>query len=113
MIYLATPYSKYPYGKEQAFREACEKAWWLMQDGKEVFCPIAHSHSIESFFWREGEDFWLKQDFAVLSKCDKVLVYMMPGWEESSGVTAEIAKAKELGIPIEYEEYVCLDSMKN
>ena len=47
-------------------------------------------------------DWWLKQDFAVLTKCSKLLVYRMEGWEKSYGVGKEIEFAKEHKIPIEY-----------
>jgi len=102
LIYLATPYSKFPKGREAGHKAACEKAAQLMLDGHYVFCPIAHSHSIET----EGMDrvqtgdWWLEQDFAVLARCDVLMVYQMPGWDTSYGVKAEIAFANAHGIPI-------------
>lgn len=106
LIYLASPYSKYPHGREQAFRQVCRKAGELMLKGEKVFCPIAHSHPIE--YWgmqkdQEG-DFWLNQDFSVLEHCSKLIVYKMEGWEDSYGVKKEIEFAQQLDIPIEYHE---------
>lgn len=72
-----------------------------------VFSPIAHSHPIEQHFDEggvEGHDFWLRQDFAVLDRCSKLVVLTLPGWEQSRGVAAEIARAHELGIPLEFME---------
>jgi dCTP diphosphatase len=40
----------------------------------------------------------------MLSKCDRVIVLKLPGWENSKGVAAEIARAEELGLPIEWME---------
>jgi hypothetical protein len=107
LIYLASPYSKFPKGRIAAFEEVCEKAGHLMLEGHVVFCPIAHSHPIEQFGFvdiKDG-DFWLKQDFAILAKCDEMFVYKMPSWEESYGMGREIEFAKERGIPITYIEY--------
>jgi hypothetical protein len=108
LIYLASPYSKYPGGREAAFKEACAEAARVMQSGVGVFCPIAHSHSIEV----EGMDgnimdgdWWLEQDFTVLSKCDELWVYKMPGWNESYGVEKEIVFALAHNIPIKWVEY--------
>ena len=110
LIYLATPYSRYPHGKDAAFFEASKMAAKLMLQGKKIFCPIAHSHSIETL-GMNGEikdgDFWLEQDFAVLEACKELIVYKMQGWDTSYGVAAEIDFANERGIPVSYldEEY--------
>lgn len=108
LIYLASPYSKYPGGREAAYKEVCIKAAELMQQVA-IFCPIAHSHSIElegmNGTIKDG-DWWLKQDFAVLKRCDELWVYQMPGWEESYGVTKEIMFALNNHIPIKMIPYV-------
>ena len=107
LIYLASPYSKYPKGKEQAFRETCIKAAQLMERGYYIFAPISHSHPIEDIgmpFHKDGE-FWLNQDFEVLKRCDELWVYKMPGWDYSYGVEKEIKFAQQHNIPIHYIEY--------
>jgi hypothetical protein len=107
LIYLASPYSA-PTAKkrEQRFKQVCKKAAELMLSGEEVFCPIAHSHPIEVYGMTEvhSGDFWLKQDFAVLANCKKMVVYCMPGWQESKGIAREIDFATGMGIPIEFIE---------
>ena len=106
LIYLASPYSKYPNGKVEAFTQACLKAGVLMLEGYEVFCPIAHSHSIEEYMDEVHDgDFWLKQDFAVLQHCDELWVYKMPGWGVSEGVAREVMFARDHSIPVKYIEY--------
>ncbi len=50
----------------------------------------------------KGWEFWAAYDLTFIKWCDKVYVYMQDGWEESVGVTAEIAIAKELNKPIIY-----------
>ncbi len=105
--YLASPYSRYPGGREEAFKLACQKAAELMESGLCVFCPIAHSHPIEAETTMEIKDgdWWLNQDFAILKHCTRLFVYCMPGWADSYGVRKEIEFARINKIPIEYLDY--------
>lgn len=102
MIYLASPYSHPdPAVREQRFRAACRMAGELMRQGVRVFSPIAHTHPIAL----EGDlplgwDFWEQFDREMIAACEAVVVLTLDGWRESKGVTAEIAIAKELGIPV-------------
>jgi nucleoside 2-deoxyribosyltransferase len=106
LIYLASPYSAFTEGREKAEQLVSQKAAELMLQGFNVFCPIAHSHAIEEYMSeRQTGDFWLEQDFAVLKHCDELLVYKMPGWEDSYGVWKEIHFAGEHGIPVKYIDY--------
>lgn len=107
LVYLASPYSKFPFGRDIAYRMVAAKAAKLMLEGHNIFCPIAHSHAIEvdgDMPIQDG-DFWLRQDFAVLKHCSKMLVYKMPGWENSYGVAREVSFAKDNNIPVEFLEY--------
>jgi hypothetical protein len=47
-------------------------------------------------------EFWMDFCIALLSKCDRMVVAKIPGWEESKGVQAEIRYAQDHGIPVEY-----------
>lgn len=106
LIYLASPYSKYPKGKLQADIEVSNKAAKLMLEGHTLFAPIPHSCAIETMMpGEQSGDFWLKQDFAVLERCDELWVYQMPGWDESYGVKKEIEFAEHNNIPITYVPY--------
>ena len=114
LIYLASPYTvKDPKATVQAmknrrtrrFEKVCRKAAELMMiPGNKVFCPIAHSHSIEvnGMGVLMEAAFWLEQDFAILTYVDKLVVYRMEGWKESEGIKKEIEFATGLKIPIEY-----------
>lgn len=107
LIYLASVYSQGnagPNKRTRRFKKACQKAAELMRQGYNVFSPIAHSHPIEihGLDTIEDHDFWLKQDFAVLERCNKLVVMKMDGWKKSIGINAEIKFAEEHGIPIEY-----------
>jgi hypothetical protein len=106
LIYLASPYSKFPGGRQQAYYLACKKAGELMLKGNNVFCPIAHSHPIEEYMGEiQKGDWWLKQDFEILKHCDELWVYQMPGWASSYGVAQEIKFAKWESIPVKYIPY--------
>jgi len=107
LIYLASPYSKFPGGREEAFNTICKKAAQLMEQGHLIFCPIAHSHPIEDIGMTKihDGDFWLKQDFAVLAACKELWVYKMPSWEDSYGVAKEIEFANKNNITVKFIDY--------
>jgi len=114
MKYLASPYSvvnSHELTERQIrnrltrrFKQVCKKAAELMLNGEIIFCPIAHSHPIEvnGMPERKTGEFWLQQDFGVLEHCEELVVYRMPGWQQSHGVAAEIAFAQRENIPISY-----------
>ena len=103
IFYLATPYSRYEYGRERAFVEACKAAAILLKRGLFVFSPVAHSHPIAEHGGIDPlcHQTWMPLDLAMLDECAGLLVIMMPGWKESIGVQREIAHA------IETEKSVC------
>ena len=45
---------------------------------------------------------WKRIDTAFISCCKELWVIMLDGWDESTGVAAEVKIAKELGIPVRY-----------
>ena len=105
--YLASPYTHPdPAVRETRFRQAAEAAAGLMLCGEVVFSPIAHSHPIDlNFDYPESGAFWKRQDEPFLMLCAKMIVLMLPGWEESKGVAHEIEVAKSRGIPVGYLEH--------
>lgn len=106
LIYLAVPYSHSdPRIREQRFRAVNAVAAKLMRNGLHVFSPISHTHPIaEAGNLPTGWDFWEDYDRTLLRTCSKIVVLMLDGWRESTGVTAEIAIAKELGLAVEFIE---------
>lgn len=105
LIYLASPYSHSDHSVMEArYETVCKAAGYLMKQGETVFAPIAHSHRIGQILGESAgaHDFWLKQDFAILDKCDALIVLMIDGWQHSFGVAEEIKRAKERGMPIRY-----------
>jgi hypothetical protein len=106
LTYLASPYTHPdPKVREERYLAACRKAADLMLAGKVIFCPIAHSHPIaEQMPDGKAVDgaFWKQQDEPYMAMCDELIVYMLPGWDTSSGIAHEIKVAEERGIPIQY-----------
>ena len=104
LVYLATPYShERPAVREHRFNVVNRVAADLMRDGVHIYSPISHTHPIAmAGDLPKGWDFWEQYDRAVLAACMKVIVLRQEGWEESKGVAAEIAIAREMGLPVEF-----------
>lgn len=96
--YLATPYAKYPFGKDEAARHAAHIAAEFINNGVAVFCPIAHGHTIQTNGGIQGHDVWLGLDELVMNTCRGIIVPHMPGWHFSKGVRWEIEWFAKKGI---------------
>ncbi len=104
MIYLACPYShEDPQIMLERFARVNAVAAKLMLEGHHVFSPISHSHPIAmAGELPTGWEFWESYDRQMISHCEKLIVLCLPGWSVSRGVSAEIAIAQELNIPVDY-----------
>lgn len=105
--YLASPYSKYPDGIEVAFKEVSKGAAWLISKGIYVYCPIAHTHPIAIHGGMNPLDheIWLPADRPFMNTASGLLVYKMPTWQDSYGVSVEIKVFEEQEKPVEYLEW--------
>lgn len=106
IIYLATPYTKYPRGIGVAFRDAARIAGRLMIAGIKIYSPISHGHPLSVYggVHPKAHDIWLPFDEAMMAKADALLVAKMETWESSFGIAHEIRVFKEAGKPIYYIE---------
>lgn len=104
LIYVGTPYTKYPTGIEGAFIDACKLTARLMQVGLKVYSPIAHTHPLAIYSGLDPLDLsiWLPFDAAMMGKADAMLVAMMSGWETSTGIKHEIQAFTDVGKPVFY-----------
>lgn len=104
LVYLAVPYShSSKFVRNGRFHYANRAAVALMKQGYWVFSPISHSHYIAKYLeGHEVYEAWREFDEFMIAQCSKLIVLMLPGWYLSKGVQSEIAKAQELGIPVEY-----------
>lgn len=110
--YLAAPYSTgFPLGvdpKEYMLQRAMEInqiAARLMQHGLVVFSPITHGHALESLLpisTAKSHSFWMEQCRPLVDGAQGVIVAMLPGWHESTGVRMETEWANEGGIKINH-----------
>lgn len=102
--YLGSPYSLYPGGPEQAFRDACLEAAVLIKAGIPVFSPIAHTHPIAVNGLMDLLDLsiWLPTDKPMMDAAKGIIVCKMEWWEKSKGVAHEIEVFSRVGKPIIY-----------
>lgn len=102
-FYLATPYSKWAHGLEDANVVAQKLAARLMEHRVPVFCPIAHTHGIAQYVTQVDKrdfDFWLGADKPLVDAAYGVLVVDLPGWRKSRGITQEISWARATNKPL-------------
>lgn len=103
--YLASPYSKHPRGRHVAFKRVCEATKLLIQHNVPVFSPIAHTHSLAETTGLDGDhDFWMNVDAPMMEAALGLIVLMDEGWEESRGVSEEIATFLYEHKPVFYME---------
>lgn len=102
LIYLASPYSKYPKGLERAYCKICRIAGRLLVNGVTVYSPIAHTHGIASHAYLDPYDYniWLPFDGAMMRACDAMVVALMQEWQTSYGVAHEMDVFNEAHKPI-------------
>ncbi len=103
--YLATPYSRYPRGKDAAFQDAVAAAVICFRAGIDVYSPIAHTHPIALHGGLEGSFArWQEFDRTMIAASRGMIVVKMDGWQESTGILAEIEMCREMGKPVDYME---------
>lgn len=103
-LYLATTYTKYPPGIEQAFKDACALCGTLLTRGLFTYSPIAHTHPIAIHAGLDPMDheIWLPFDRVRMDKADAILVAKMDGWQDSFGIAYEVDVFRSAGKPIYY-----------
>lgn len=92
LAYLATPYTKYADGIEQAFIDAAKLAARLLVSGIKVYSPIAHTHPLAIYGELDPLDhaIWMPFDEAMMDAASVLIVAQMDGWDRSKGVLHEI-----------------------
>lgn len=106
-IYLGSPYSHHdPAMRHQRYRQVGRAAAHLIREGLIVYSPIVHCHLIAREFGLPKEfEFWERFDYAMLEPAGLLMVLKLPGWEESRGLTAEMAFARKKEIPLKFMDW--------
>lgn len=76
----------------------------LMRRGYAIHNPHKNTELLGGLFSNDPDvdwEEWITRDLEILSRCD--IIYMLRGWKQSRGARAEYAKAKELGLEIQFE----------
>lgn len=103
-FYLATVYSKWPRGIEDAWLEACRIAGWVVGQGVPVYCPIAHTHPLAIHGNLDPLDhgIWIPADRPLMHAATGLIVAQMDGWKDSYGIGVEINEFMDMNKPIFY-----------
>lgn len=106
--YIASPYTNPdPKVMEERFQAVSAFTAEQIKHGAVVYSPIAHSHPLAVSYSLRGDfDFWMNQNYGMLSKASKMIVLCLQGWEESKGVQAEIKFAQMCGVEVVYSDEV-------
>lgn len=99
--YLATPYSKWSHGIDDANHVAQLLTGKLIFQGVGVYSPIAHTHGIAIASQLDPYDhsLWMPADKFIADAAKGLLVADLSGWKESKGVAIEIEWFKKTTRP--------------
>jgi len=102
IIYFASPYShKDPKVVQERVQKTSEMVAKLVSEGNVVISPIVYGHNLLQFHNMPSDwEFWKNFCQTFLRKSDEMIVYMLPDWNQSTGVLAEIDLARELEIKV-------------
>lgn len=111
LVYVGTAYTRYPYGIERAYTDACRITAALVKTGCKVFSPIAHGHGIAVHGGIDPYDFkmWLEFDAIMMERSDAIVIAKMESWEQSSGIAHEIDVFTKAGKPVFYLDPVTME----
>ncbi len=101
LIYIAGAYRNHDTnGVWENIMQACSIARKIWKLGLVAICP--HTNTI----FMDGDDIppevFLEGDLEILRRCDAI--FMLSGWEKSEGAVKEWELAKELDMPVIYQE---------
>jgi hypothetical protein len=103
LVYLASPYSKFPGGMDLAHTEICEIGSKLVKLGVKVFSPIAHCHIIASMSSDlDPTDYkiWMEQNHPMEQASEALIIACMDGWKKSEGLAIEYVNFRLREAPV-------------
>jgi hypothetical protein len=107
LIYLASPYThKDEAVMESRYLRAMECRAAMMRDGLHVYSPIVDCHAMSRRCTMPSTwEYWQAFDELLISRCDRLWVLTIDGWDKSVGVTAEVQIAERLKKPLDFIEW--------
>lgn len=103
MIYISAPYSHSDSSvRDERMKQVYALDARLTCEGKFTVSPLYKVELTRHHELPATWEYWKEYSYELLSRCDRMYVLMLPGWQESPGVTAEIEFAQSSGIPITY-----------
>jgi len=106
IIYLASPYTSDDAAvMEWRFQQVSRCAAKLAREGFPIFCPISHSHPWVPYGVPHDWEFWASLDRHFLEVSREIWVLCLPGWEDSTGVQAEVKMMLAINRPVRYLEW--------
>jgi len=98
LVYTAGPYRSDTINgvvkNIQVAREHSERLW---QAGYAVLCPHLNTALFNGLV---DDQVFLDGTMEMLKRCD--MIYLLPGWNSSSGTLAELAYARSVNMPVLY-----------
>ncbi len=85
-------------GVERNIRYAESAAIDLWKQGWAVYCPHKNTAHFDGIL---PDEVWLEANLEILKRCDAI--YMLKGWQKSTGAIAEYQLADTLGLGVYYE----------
>ncbi len=101
-VFVSSPYST-PDAELKALRykTSCISCGAIMRMGGYPLSPVVHGVPIVNVMTVPDDyEYWKEYCLALVSKCDFMIILMVEGWEESSGVKGEMEAARKLDIPV-------------
>lgn len=104
LVYLGSPYTKYPTGIENAFVDIARITAKFVVEGVNVYSPICHTHPIAVYGNVDPKDhsIWLPFDEAMMNVCEALVVAKMESWSHSYGLAKEIDIFQKASKPVYY-----------
>ena len=96
VIYVAGRFSAPDqWQRARNVRAAESLAFAVAEAGAMPLNPLNNTHN---FFGTLTDAFWYEGTLELMRRCDAVI--LVPGWEGSKGVAAELAEARRRGLPV-------------
>lgn len=104
MIYISAPYNhEHKQVVIQRIEAVYRKFAELMMKGEIPVTPLMAHAVIEKHPVPSSSEFWEEYSITLLSKCSRMVVLKLDGWDISTGVAYEISYATRNNIEIVYE----------